>query len=867
MLMNERIFLDRSVGHLPTLPELGPDEPGTAPARTRRSPPTPTVPAELADLSPTSSPASSTSSPTMRMKGRRPSSVKSFASAKSETNINVREEFDKLNGSGTSRFKDWFHSMSHTFTMLSNRPDVPAADKEKLLKFELMRYQLQSTYVGADSDRLERQTSPLVLHGYGRGTKTGLWEMSRKISKTKVQQGLEAAVAARGRLVRTKSSGTMAALNMDAMSMPGHPRLQRSMTTLDGINKSRNPAPAPVDQEAVLDARFNVFPASHPFEAMDKVPTVFDEVPADLNKFECVYIKSLGVQLVKSATVKAKADDSGQIHRYMGGHGLRTSPGVLAETCARELVQLLDTDSGAARKLLTDVMKDVRRSPETNVVRKAFEKVNLNVDTMIAPLRVDPMTHSTQRETLAFQASYFKFLRHGKLQPGELEPLPFVVQENVAIVRNLVAKSGLNKFDGNMPAPVCGALTDALDSAGETIQKLRRVNPQTPEAAETTSQLIEKLYQELQNIHHTARFMGDWVGQGDPTAKLDSAVKNLLPENVRAETKVFAAPHALSALFQIRASLPPAKLHDAAILRGAYYEIPELFPHAKEVTGIGDASLQSKNLILMEPHPNNAALDHIDPHDPVQLLENIFSNDRKEPCTVIMDVTLNHLSDEQIKLTLEKAKPYIDDGRLNLILLQSGTKFMQSGMDLTNIGVSAVINKGPGWADFNQKMEQRQQPVAREDVRYIANMLDGNGPELKRYMDRVRDNTSTLRTLLEQKVGSEPAGAFELCGSTDPETVYIAIKPKDAHIAKVLNKQEHELTDDDRVKVAHDMYVDQFLPAFDDLAVVDRTSFGFNNTNFGECGKTFRITLGIEEKEMLNLYAQKIAEVSRAAAA
>ncbi|MEA3119826.1 MAG: hypothetical protein QOI13_3096 [Paraburkholderia sp.] len=246
------------------------------------------------------------------------------------------------------------------------------------------------------------------------------------------------------------------------------------------------------------------------------------------------------------------------------------------------------------------------------------------------------------------------------------------------------------------------------------------------------------------------------------------------------------------------------------------------------------------------------------------LIENMFAKNEGEPRTLIMDVTLNHLSDDEITETLQEAKPYIDDGRLNLILLRSGTKFMQNGMDLTGIGVGTVINnRRDEWAEFNEKMEQHRQDVAQDDVRYIANMLDANRVELKQYLDKVRDNTSTLRAMLEKKLGGEGGGAIELGRNTDPKTVYLAIKPSDAYVAQVKNKAKEDVTPQDRVDVNQEMYRNDLLPAFENLAAVDRSSFGFNSTNFGETGETIRITLGVEENAMLKRYAQIIAEVSR----
>jgi hypothetical protein len=59
------------------------------------------------------------------------------------------------------------------------------------------------------------------------------------------------------------------------------------------------------------------------------------------------------------------------------------------------------------------------------------------------------------------------------------------------------------------------------------------------------------------------------------------------------------------------------------------------------------------------------------------------------------------------------------------------------------------------------------------------------------------------------------------------------------------------------------VYKAEVLRAFGDLTVADRSSFGFNITNFGECGETVRITLGIEETSLLKTYASRLLTLGR----
>jgi hypothetical protein len=283
----------------------------------------------------------------------------------------------------------------------------------------------------------------------------------------------------------------------------------------------------------------------------------------------------------------------------------------------------------------------------------------------------------------------------------------------------------------------------------------------------------------------------------------------------------------------------------------------------------------------MEPHPNNAADKDIHPHDPLVLLDTLFKGGNSSgPYTVIMDVTLNHLGENQIQDVLQKAEEFIKSGRLNLILLQSGTKFFQNGMDLVNIGTSLTFNNGEeNWGDFNQKMQEHAENLPDDDKTYIANMLSKNKEPLKKYLIKIRENTSYMRKTLTAKLESGE-NAFQMCGSSDQDTVYISFMPKPAFTCSFLSSQQKQtkeeigditaistdkLSSEDVAMANKELYFKKLLPALKaaNLPSVDRPSFGFNVTNFGECYTTVRITPGIESKGLLNQYANIVASVGK----
>lgn len=778
----------------------------------------------------------------------------------------VHSSFEQLGGASPKAFKDWFHSLAATVSLLGSRaydkPDSRLSEErqQQLLKTELMRGQLQATYAQIDADRLDRSRSPLVVEGYGRGVKTGLWLAAAAVVTDQI----------RGAHASNKATLT----------------------------------------------RFEVFPVNHAFSYGGHAPTIVDDASAGLPDKNCVYIKSLGVQLIRKDT-----SDLAKIHTFLGGRGLRSSPSECADICAAQMVRKISKGDipGALQTL-----DRAYTGGDAKLVRTQLAKTELMPNTLIAPFGADPLTQSTPDQLRELAQVYTACV------DADTAGLPFYLTQNLQVVRNLIGD--MDAFTGvSMPAVTCGALTEALQTVSELLSQARflmaspqdRLREVQDEHMAVTQQLstlvarnrhpgnesdiilgglargiqedmttlafhhsnlqvlppalslhMERFYQAMQDIHHAVRFQSDWTGRAP---SLDDAIAGLLLDRPEAPSvglsrdeanllapfmKVERAPHALAMLDQISASLSLSEDASVVCLHGAYYETPHLFVKPVEVDTVTAPKLLDADVIVMEPHPNNAAEVRVQAHDPVALINHLFSGTPDRARTLVMDVTLNHLGEDQISQALQAAAPHIESGKLNLVLLQSGTKFFQNGMDLVNIGTAAIFNNATHWQDFRTAMEQNRMNVPMDDQGYIASMLSpGNQASSMAYLEKVRANTATLRTALESRIPLDHTleNAYETCVNTDGKTVYVAFKPTDAYVARRLGKEQGAtLSDDERSKVNVEEYESRFRPIFGDMATVDRSSFGFNITNFGECVTTVRITLGIEEPDLLQVYADRI---------
>ncbi|KFA91960.1 hypothetical protein Q664_18680 [Archangium violaceum Cb vi76] len=597
----------------------------------------------------------------------------------------------------------------------------------------------------------------------------------------------------------------------------------------------------------VLDKGFYLVPVSAPYRGSSLKLEEVDSVTTAINAKSNVYIPSLGVQLIKTS-------DKGAIDRALGAEGLRKSPAECAAICADYIADKIRSgNEGDAIALIQYVMGlNADPSVKDSKNREVLDSLVSRPNTLIASCGVDPVRQSSVEAVEALSS------RYASLEPEHGDP--FHITHNLQVMKGLIGKDITALFDVATPSFVSAELLDVLTTVADLVTKTRAGrSARYPSQNDASNLRVEKFYQAMQRVHHLCRFQFDWKGLSGPS--LEEALVSLLPRLTSKPRQVLFAPHGLSVLRALRDALGE-DADSVGILKGAYYETPDLFPSATVVDSVDAPELRKKKVIVLEPHPNNAAELEIHPHNVCALLESLFTTNKEASHSVIVDLTLSHLSEPDVGAILQCAGGYILSGNLNLVFVQSGTKFYQSGMDLVNVGTALVFNDGSSWEKFNQALAGFKNSLPPEDRLYIARMLGANGPLLLEYLEEIRRNTARMRKLLGQKL-SAGSNALTLCHSTDKETVYLAFRPKDEFVARMRSKEVGELTTGDRAKVNQAIYLQCVIPALREaeLPAVDRTSFGFNVTNLGECYTTVRITPGIEEDMLFKCYSAVIASV------
>lgn len=853
-------------------------------------------------------------------------------------NLNLFIKDNSLYLDKEQEWKESFGSMSERETA-RNDIGVTKEQQSLLRKFELMRFQLQATYSSNDVERLHRQTSPLSKEGYARGIRTGLYEeyvdTMNKLLKTpnteKVEEVAKNQVIDLGfseissadkkyniyyiitgdldkyissdSIVETQNEikekvksndiiyfkqskykilflklGSNASIivkkTLKNLELEETIKLNDSMVIKWVANYTKK-----IYEERTLKYKQNInkyktfalrdlscFSNPSEIKTIADENDLFDILTDDklpLPKYIFLTSKFL-FYMDKNSNIKAINNESYSIEKldsYFGSAGMRLSPSQSAE----QLVHL-PLNLGKMKKYI----------PENKECK------------IIAPIGIDSHVQSTWENFKKLYNTLFKLLKY------EQSPV-FAVKQNVSAVLNITGRkmielSNLIHIDhlnrADIPSSICAEFTDLLLDVcdiSSTLyilhEGLKSKPDKTDERYIKFSRQMELHYEKCQNIHHILRFLLNW-NQTKQKATVEQSINSVVGSD-KSLQHVYSAAHGLAAMDKVRESLSPmiTEKESVAVFEGSYYETPDIFAGHSTAKSVEEASLREKSVIVFEPHPNNAAMEEISKNDPCKLLDTLFPESSKvdwpSKITVIIDITLNSLEDEEIKQVIDKAQCYIKEGRLNLILLQSGTKFYQNGMDIVGIGTAMSFNNGENWVDFNKKMKDAPNLVSSDDNAYIGEMLDKNKSNLKSYLDQIKGNTSYLRNKLKESFNAG-TDFYKLCKNEDSSTVYIAIIPALSGLASGESASDLQLAynkiqeqaikkkyQDSLSGVNQNAYFKYLLKAFNKTSVIDRSSFGFNITNLGECIKTVRITLGIEPEYMLDYYAQIISDCSK----
>jgi len=270
------------------------------------------------------------------------------------------------------------------------------------------------------------------------------------------------------------------------------------------------------------------------------------------------------------------------------------------------------------------------------------------------------------------------------------------------------------------------------------------------------------------------------------------------------------------------------------------------------------------DIIYIEIHPNNVVETKQFAHDVHGLLTCLKSTQWPlKPRTLVVDVTLNALNDSEITGFLNAARPLIESGYLNIILIQSGTKFLGRGLDVRSLGILTVINNGTHeWLAVNRQIVAfNQHEIVDESTIDFFSYFINQRSAAANYIQLINRNvhfvyTTILRLLNQLEVAQH--SRLQITMSSDARACYVALNltgllPEvDDGFKSSVDKIE-EFSADVLKYLIHPLCLLYRLP------LTERVSIGFPLTSVNIVFDSLRFTIGLEDDEQLKQYAEILA--------
>ena len=293
-----------------------------------------------------------------------------------------------------------------------------------------------------------------------------------------------------------------------------------------------------------------------------------------------------------------------------------------------------------------------------------------------------------------------------------------------------------------------------------------------------------------------------------------------------------------------------------------------------------DIPLSYNSLIFIDTHPNNAVETELYSHQIKKIFERFYPqyqsrltegvNSRnyeyyaKRKITIVVDVTLNTVFDEEVINLLKEIAPLIQAELVNLIMIQSLTKFCQMGADKLSAGALYIFNKGDHWKNFNHFLIQIFQLRAPDKLinSYFSSFYHIDNV-LANYRNQITYNTRfvyhEIKKQLENLVFNNQLLQMNLTESIDNHSCYVSFNYRNL---TAQTYQTNFITDNDITKFNKEIIkLVVELAEFTGIFLTKRQSIGFATCNINECDFAIRLTIGIEQENELKQLADILVYV------
>jgi hypothetical protein len=260
------------------------------------------------------------------------------------------------------------------------------------------------------------------------------------------------------------------------------------------------------------------------------------------------------------------------------------------------------------------------------------------------------------------------------------------------------------------------------------------------------------------------------------------------------------------------------------------------------------ASIEGTPAILIaDIHPNNAAKEVLFQNDVVHWIKKFLGDNPSQTLLLILDLTLNDLSDTDLQLTFKLLIPFITQGRLEIFGIQSLAKLVQLGADNFSGGLCLYLG------DLQSPEKHPFFPDLLPQKEAYFSLLIGEFQQIRNdYFGLIRKNTAWMYETLTKQLSTIKERVAQVTLNGDENTVYVAINFKPFLNTLNLNSREEETLVNKFKKWMLEIAEKNSLP------LTARQSFGFALSNMNNVVDSIRFSIGIENRALLEQYAALI---------
>lgn len=280
--------------------------------------------------------------------------------------------------------------------------------------------------------------------------------------------------------------------------------------------------------------------------------------------------------------------------------------------------------------------------------------------------------------------------------------------------------------------------------------------------------------------------------------------------------------------------------------------------------------LSELDCIFVDMHPNEASANQIFSHNVTSILD-FLMNIRKAnaPLTVVIDTTMHQFNDDDIKTIIKdtaQIQKYVNEGKLNLVLCHSLSKYTTFGLYKFSSGAVIAYNKGPQFSNFDSYLNRVQngELLSPQADIFLAFLLKHSHKLSLDYLGQVRENAVYMNHQLSKQL-SDSEAVIKLADRKDGEATYLGLYYNTSNplISRLLN--DSGIVDESKLMRFNEFVLNYIyvLARLQGLPITQRMGYGHFHTNLCNLQTAIRIALGVEDKETLDKYAQIISTVNR----